>query len=202
MAQLFRDMSVDDCNLRLSSSFVQATLDDGSTTVVLVREVLGYHDEDGYVVDRLVIAGSEEPLSVHSIEYTCPPLGYVQYAGSVAYMTRVPERQTRTGLPAHSTVVMLGHDDSVRLGSMRDAFVLAAAAYKQLRTPLEKAISTPGMWAVGPGLCISNSDGNSGKILATLFFEAGEFTRVGDSVQVTTKHPILVSALLRGAHVV
>lgn len=202
MGVLFKDMSLDDCHLRLSGSWVVLVHADG-VTPGMVRELGGSYVTGGFMADRVWLSGMDDGIEVDDILYNCPPLGYVQLAAGAAYLQRVPERQTRTGMPNHSTTAQLHPGaGSTRMDGLRVSLCkeIAQAAYLGGYVQPHRAFTTQGRHAVSGALCVDNITGSAGKLYASGFLEAGEFTFSGDAVQVSTPHPLMVQALIRGMY--
>lgn len=204
MGELFRDMSIDDCILRLSGTWVLGIMATGEEVPLNVREIAGTATNDGFHVKSVLASGYDDLIEVDGLVYECPALGYVNTSAGAQYLMRYPERQTKAGIPAPSTVVyQTPTSGSHRLDAIRYSMVrdLVSAAFLPSYVSLNTAMRSAGVHAVSRVLCI-RSDGVRGTVFAPEFMSVGEFSIEGTTVQVKTEHPMLLGMLMGECHAV
>lgn len=196
-------MSMHDVNLRCAGAFV---LVNGEP--VYVREMYGADrtgDNEYKVQVQGAYIGADETrqeIKVNHIDFGAPSTGYCT-TESCVYVTRAPERQSRTGLPAHSTMVRRSIGDGLtRLGVLRwkDQMRIVTSMYGNrghvpLREAMSKAAGTVSSVTDRFAVHVRPSGGEV-DLLGPDFTVLGTATIAGDTVTVRTKHPHAISALL------
>lgn len=213
-------MSRADVQLRLHNTWVRIQLSTGVWVPVLCVEILGTEiEENGYYSFNLsAVRGYTSPdedrttNEVADIDMACPALGYVMRDPSTCvYVAKVPERQSRAGMPGHSIMVRPGPGKTAnRLQetnhSIRTVEACYSPVYPSLREVLVERSKSPR--AISPLCALQSSTGGADFVLY-----GPDFVKLADlralkhgdsySCSLRTQHPHAVRMCLRagGVHV-
>jgi hypothetical protein len=211
---IFEGMGLADVNLRLAGTWVMCTRKkDTSAVPCLVVEALGSErSADGYLdADITHVRGyfnsDEKSLQeILHIEHTPPTLGYVMRpsTGRVYFVSRVPERQSRSGLPGHSIFLSELDTDTGRLSDV--PLSLAAELVQELYTrPLKEygitgsCIQSTKDWLLSSN-CFLGTHKKARVLYGPDFIPVGEVRLEGNECVIKTQNPLTAQTLLGGAH--
>ena len=213
-------MSRADVQLRLNNTWVQARSHSGEWMTVLCTDVHGTEvEEEGYYSFLLTAvrgysAADQDRVTVDidDINMGCPALGYVSIGtGGCLYVAKLPERQSRAGMPGHSIMVRAGlGKTAVRLQETQHNFSIVSACYNPSYHSLKEVLAERSKYtrAISSLCALQNTSGGADFVLyGPDFVKLAEIraTKHGDSYScaLRTQHPHAVRMCLRsgGVHV-
>lgn len=198
-----KEMSHNDVHLRYNGTWTCFRSGEKLVTMYVTDLITDQHNAGQYYDTDVVSVrgfsnGKETTIEPDELLPVPGTLGYVVHDGEILFLSRIPERQSRAGLPPHSIRVFSSNETSLRLNDYG-----VQAGYNMVKQILEGARVCTALTAaikLGHGIISHELCYNKGKLYGPELLCIGSVSTNDGEVLIKTEHPKTVQRLLGEAH--